>query len=113
MRKWIVSIAAASVLISACSVASAQLRRSRRYSQTYEPAYQNQYGQPRMANRGSPQGTVDQRQGVSLTDQQVANWLLVDDRGEIQLARLAEERASSADVKDFAKQLIDDHARTV
>ncbi|HVA47197.1 MAG TPA: DUF4142 domain-containing protein [Pirellulales bacterium] len=148
MRKWIVSIAAASVLISACSVASAQLRRSRRYSQTYEPAYQNQYaqpqyqqyqqgpyqqeqyrqgayqqgpyqqgpyqqGQPRMANRSYTQGAVDQRQGASLTDQQVANWLLVDDRGEIQLARLAEERASSDEVKDFAKQLIDDHARTV
>lgn len=157
MRNWIVGISAAGLLLSAASLASAQLRRNRGYQQPYQQGqfYEDQYGpqyggaqyggaqyggpqygraqydsaqygpqngpggwqgqpyggQMRMANRYD-QGQFAQR-GISETDQELAQCLLVDDRVEIQLARMAQERASSDDVKEFAKTLIDDHAKAV
>ena len=160
MRNWIVGISAAGLLLSAASLASAQLRRNRGYQQPYQQGqvYEEQYGpqyggtqyggaqyggaqyggaqyggaqyggaqygpqggwqqqpyggQPRMANRPYDQGQLGQG-GISQTDQELAQCLLVDDRVEIQLARMAQERASSDDVKEFAKTLIDDHSKAV
>lgn len=74
--------------------------------------YQNYGRQPRVANRYD-QGPVGQGPGISPTDRELASWLLVDNRAEIQLARMAQERASCDDVKDFAKKLIDDHSKIV
>lgn len=47
------------------------------------------------------------------SDQQLAAWLLVDNRGEIALAQLAQEKTSNSDVREFAQHLIDDHSKTV
>lgn len=47
------------------------------------------------------------------TDQQLAAWLLVDNRGEIALAQLAQEKTSNSDVREFAQHLIDDHSKMV
>jgi len=47
------------------------------------------------------------------TDQQLAAWLLVDNRGEIALAQLAQEKSSNSEVRKFAQHLIDDHSKTV
>lgn len=128
MRKWIVGISAAALLLSTASLASAQLRRNRSYQQPYQQGqyYEDQYGpqyqqgqyqqfgqQARMANRAYSQGQVGQGPDMSETDQELAQCLLVDNRVEIQLARMAKERASSDDVKEFAKKLIDDHAQAV
>lgn len=128
MRKWNVFVAVVGVLLSLMAgVASAQLRRARAYENEYQGG---QYGQPN--GQGFQQGQQYQRasqqaggeryyaqrvsgqaQGASSVDQQLASWLLVDNRGEIQLARLAQERASSDDVKEFAKKVIDDHSKLV
>lgn len=122
MRTLTVMIAVAVLATSFANVASAQLRR-RTYSQSYPARQQQQFnqyqppqgpaGQPWTASRYAPERASGPMQGGSYTDQQLADWLLVDNRGEIQLARLAQDRALCDDVKDFAKQLIDDHAQMV
>jgi predicted outer membrane protein len=115
MQKWTVVAAAGVLILSFASVASAQLRR-RAYLQEGYPAEQYQrgkssQGQPLTARRS--QRAAGPMEGVHLTDEQLANWLLVDNRAEIQLARIAQERASCEEVQDFAKRMIDDHAEMV
>lgn len=83
---------------------------------------------PRAASRGTanrPNGAARQDERYTArratadygehahTDQQLAAWLLVDNRGEIALAQLAQEKASNSDVREFAQHLIDDHSKTV
>ena len=46
---------------------------------------------------------------VSSSDQKFVNELLADGTAEVELARLANERAASPDVKQFAQMMIDDH----
>lgn len=130
MRKWTIALMVGGMIVSGASVASAQLRRRQSNQQEYQagqgqypqqgvnqgngPAQQYQQGgQPWTANRYATQRVSGQAQGANSTDQQLANWLLVDNRNEIQLGRLAEERASSDDVKEFAKQMVDQHAQVV
>lgn len=126
MRKWKVAAAVAGLLVSSmAAIASAQTAR-RGYPTQYEEDQFDQQGYNQGYNRGQPDqrtGPSNQRyltrrvagptQPLNSTDEQLANWLLVDNRGEIQLARLAQERASSDDVKEFAKKVIDDHAQVV
>ena len=121
MRKLTIMIAVAALATSFADVASAQLRR--RTYQQYPAGQQRQFnqyqapqgpaGQPLTANRYTAQRPSGPMQGGNYTDQQLADWLLVDNRGEIQLARLAKEKAACDEVKDFAKRLIDDHAQMV
>ena len=127
MRKWNVILAVASVVVSA--LAGTSLAQSRRSQLRQGQIDQNQYGQDEFGQdqfRGQQrtqqqsnnrryyaQRVSGQTQGANYTDQQLAAWLLVDNRGEIQLARLAEEHASCDEVKDFAKQMVDDHAKMV
>lgn len=131
MRKVEVALAVGGVLLSfMTNVATAQLRRARTY-ENQGGQFQQEYGQTYQQPQGYTQGQQYQRGGqqqsgqryyaqrpsgsmqASFTDQQLASWLLVDNRGEIELARLAQEHASSDDVKDFAKKVIDDHAKMV
>lgn len=123
MRKLTVVATLAVLSLSFLSDASAQLRRRAQVRQTYptQQYQQNQQyqqypqtGQPLTAGRyDAGQRVSGPMQGASLTDQQLANWLLVDNRGEIQLARLAQDRAACDDVKKFAKQMIDEHSKMV
>ena len=46
-------------------------------------------------------------------DQLLASWLVVDNENEIALSRLAQERSKNEEVKQFAKQMIDDHQQMV
>lgn len=129
MRKWNVTSAMASVFVSA--LASTIMAQSRGGQSRQGQSNQAQYGQDEFGqdqSRGQQrqragqqsngrryyaQRVSGQTQGASYTDQQLASWLLVDNRGEIQLARLAEQNASCDDVKEFAKQMVDDHAKMV
>jgi predicted outer membrane protein len=63
-------------------------------------------GQPRTANfRGEP-GSASQT-----IDGQLAACLVLGNEGEVALSRLANERASSDQVKKFAQQMIDVHTK--
>ena len=41
------------------------------------------------------------------------SWLLIDNKNEVALARIAVKRAQNADVKQFAQKMIDDHSKMV
>ena len=47
---------------------------------------------------------------ASLTDWQIVEWLDVDHQNEIALAEIAEQKASSDEVKKFARQMAEEHA---
>lgn len=50
---------------------------------------------------------------TSQNDKSLAAWLIVDNENEIALAQLAQERAKSDEVKQFAKRMLDDHRQMV
>ncbi|HVX12256.1 MAG TPA: DUF4142 domain-containing protein [Pirellulales bacterium] len=129
MREWRIftSVAVGALMWLTAAGVSAQTRRARGFQdeyqggqydqsdygqgqqgQSYQRASQQPGGQRYYANRASGAGASG-----NYTDQQLASWLLVDNRGEIQLARVAQKRSSCDDVKDFAKMVIDDHAKLV
>ncbi|HWB11474.1 MAG TPA: DUF4142 domain-containing protein [Pirellulales bacterium] len=115
MQKWTFVAAVGVIALTFADGASAQLRR-RANSQERYPAgqyEQGQYAQGQPLTAGRSQRASGPMEGASLTDQQLASWLLVDNRAEIQLARMAQERASCDEVKEFAKRMIDDHAEMV
>jgi len=62
---------------------------------------QDQPTRPRTANpeRTTPNGS----------DGVLAGWLLVDSNNEVALAQVAEQKAQSNEVKQFARQMISDH----
>lgn len=126
MRKWNIALVGVALVVgSIVAKASAQSNRGRYDEQQTQRGQYRQGGQSynRQASRLRSSRDGDQRysvqrvptqmQGEELTDHQIASWLLVDNRGEIQLARLAQENASSDEVKKLAKHLIDEHSRTV
>jgi len=43
------------------------------------------------------------------TDVFLARWLIIDNQNEIELAKLAEQKTTDSQVKDFAQQMIQDH----
>lgn len=49
--------------------------------------------------------------GVSAGDTHFVNDMLSDGMAEVELARLAKDHAASADVKQFAQMMIDDHSK--
>ncbi|HET6878941.1 MAG TPA: DUF4142 domain-containing protein [Pirellulales bacterium] len=133
MRNWKVAAALTGLILAGVAPdTSAQYRRSREYQDRYEGSQYGQYGggqnydgqgysrgqqfqQAGQANGGQryvARRMSGQSQGGA-ADRELASWLLVDNRGEIQLAHLAAERASCDDVKQLAKKLIDDHAKMV
>lgn len=126
MRRWNITVAGVALVVgSIAATASAQSNRGRYEEQQAQRGQYRQGGQSnnRQASRLRSNRDSDQRysvqrapgqaQGEELTDHQIANWLLVDNRAEIQLARLAQENASSDEVKKLAKHLIEEHAQTV
>lgn len=47
---------------------------------------------------------------TSLTDWQIVEWLDVDNQNEIAMAEIAEQKASSDEVKKFARQMAQEHS---
>jgi predicted outer membrane protein len=76
-----------------------------------QPARTDQNGQI-IPRSGQVQAGYRGQPGVrmpSLTDWQIAEWLSVDNQGEVALAEIAEQQASDKDVKKFAQQMMDEH----
>jgi predicted outer membrane protein len=68
-----------------------------------------QQAQPQAA-KGQPQpGQVAQRAQGQTTDQMLATCLAIDNQEEIAIARFAQEKADSKDVREFAKMLAKEH----
>jgi predicted outer membrane protein len=59
---------------------------------------------------GAQSGTQTQS---AANDATLVTWLLVDNENEIALSRIALQKAQSAEVKQFAQQMIDDHGKMV
>jgi hyperosmotically inducible periplasmic protein len=59
----------------------------------------------------SPQQT--QRGQGNMTDAQLAAMLLIDNQNEVATARLAEQRTKDAEVKKFARKMIEDHSKFI
>ena len=49
--------------------------------------------------------------GVSTSDKNFVNHMLADGMAEVELARLAQDHAASAEVKQFAQMMVDDHTK--
>ena len=65
-----------------------------------------------IANNGNDTGTTGTAgSGVSSNDKSWVNDQLSDGMAEVELAKLAKEHASNADVKAFAQMMIDDHTK--
>jgi predicted outer membrane protein len=66
--------------------------------------------QPGAVRPGQPQG---QPQAAGATaqdnDRRIARWLNVGNKGQLELARIAKERASNEKVKELANTMIEDH----
>ena len=50
-------------------------------------------------------------EGTTLTDAQISKVLITINEGEIDAAKIAEDKAQTAPVKDFAKMMINDHKK--
>jgi predicted outer membrane protein len=76
-----------------------------------------QPGQPTAGQPGQPVGgqsgqlTAGQSGQPNKTDSELAAWLIIDNQGEIAAAKIAEQRASSNEVKQFAQQMINEHSQ--
>jgi predicted outer membrane protein len=53
------------------------------------------------------------REGADVEDGILAFWLVVDNKNEITIARLAEQRAQDPEVKQFAARMVADHDKLV
>jgi predicted outer membrane protein len=123
MRKRMVAAAAAACLATVYGLPAAHaqqaqnpglgqriennLRQRVSGAQQGQPAQNGQFdqrGQVRAGYRGQPNVRMP-----SLTDWQIAEWISVDNQGEVALAEIAEQHASDKDVKQFAQQMLDEH----
>lgn len=127
MRKgnWL-TVVAGSLCAGALLVAAALAQQANTNDSNAGRRDQPRTATPRAASRGT-QGFDGAAEGGRYTarrptadygehaynDQQLAAWLLVDNRGEIALAQLAQEKTSNSDVREFAQHLIDDHSKMV
>jgi putative membrane protein len=65
-------------------------------------------------NRDYDAGSVaDRTAGAESVDQQFVQKAAIDNLAEIQLGRLATQRAENAAVKTFAEQMVDDHTKAL
>jgi putative membrane protein len=65
-------------------------------------------------NRDYDAGSVaDRTAGAESVDQQFVQKAAADNIGEIQLGRLATQRAESPSVKQFAERVVDDHTKAL
>ena len=127
MRKSLVAVAAAACLAAVYGLPAAQAQQAQNpsFGQRVEERVRQQIpgarqGQPARTDQngqiiprsGQVQAGYRGQPGVrmpSLTDWQIAEWLSVDNQGEVALAEIAEQQASDKDVKKFAQQMLDEH----
>jgi predicted outer membrane protein len=68
--------------------------------------------QPQRSNtRNAPADKARAGQTGSRVDAQLAAWLIVDNEAEIALAELAQQKAESEEVKQFARTMQDEHTQ--
>jgi putative membrane protein len=73
---------------------------------------QGQVGQPQTLQPGQQGQFTQQRQGQgreSLSDQEIANCVHGEASNEIEIAKLAQQKAQSEEVRKFAEQMVRDH----
>ena len=61
------------------------------------------------SNEAGTTGTAGS--GVSASDKNFVNDILSDGMAEVEIAKIAKDRAASSDVKQFAQMMIDDHTK--
>src|SRR5207253_8710377 len=61
------------------------------------------------SNEAGTTGTAGS--GVSASDKNFVNDILSDGMAEVEIAKIAKDRAASPDVKQFAQMMIDDHTK--
>lgn len=79
-----------------------------------DPRPQDQRPQDqRPQDRGIGAGRADGQDAMESTSRDgfLATWILIENRNEIALARLAKDRAQSSEVKKFAQMMTDDHGK--
>jgi predicted outer membrane protein len=102
------------LLVLAATVVVAQERQP--IPQTERPAVQAERPgfQTERAGQIERPGTATRPGAPSLNlDQQFIACLIIDNKGEVELAKFAQARAQSKEVKDFAEQMINDHGEFV
>jgi len=105
-RFWSLSLAIG-LGVMLTTAASAQLVRNRNQQVQPRPG-----GQPQVQQQAQVQRQVVAPRPTSANpDAMLSHCLIVDNRGEIELAQFALQHSQNAEVKQFAQMLIDDHSK--
>lgn len=75
------------------------------------PAFAQQTGNPGVMSPDTPQANTLPADHPNTPDQLFTRQALIGGQSEVTLAKLAASRAQSAEVKEFAKRMIDDHGK--
>jgi putative membrane protein len=103
-RTW--SICFAFLAAATCAISAAQNAQS--------PPPKDTTGNPAVQSPGTPGADVGQPSATTpnTVDQVVARQLAIGGRHEVELGKLAGDRAQDADVKTFARRMVDDHTKS-
>lgn len=103
--RWKALVGAAVVSVMCGGMAMAQ--------QATQPEVRQQPTQPGVAQQ-VPLGQAGQNHaGKSWGDRQIVKCLIMDNKHEIEFARMADRQADSDEVKEFAQMMIEDHSKFI
>ncbi len=105
MSRFYVTAAFGASLLASAQLLAQQTTAPREQQQNQPRTQQGQPAQP-----GQP-GQRQQGQPGQRADAQLAACLIVDNEGEVAVAKLAQQKASNPQVKRFAEQMIEDHGQ--